>query len=196
MRKRDNEKTVSISIIDNTDWQPDLEFAVEIFDPATGLRHFGDDTRCKITILDEDFPGKLGFASTEIQASKFQERIDVKIVRSEGSSGKISCMIRTEQLTESGRAAHNSATEFDDYLPKQEFVKFDNQENEKTVSITLVNDKMVPRVEGKTGGNQVDEDDMDVEQNSQEDEASDVVFKIVLEKADPPEVKISKKNVC
>ena len=105
-------------------------------------------------------------------------------------------MIRTEQLTESGRAAHNSATEFDDYLPKQEFVKFDNQENEKTVSITLVNDKMVPRVEGKTGGNQVDEDDMDVEQNSQEDEASDVVFKIVLEKADPPEVKISKKNVC
>lgn len=55
---------------------------------------------------------------------------------------------------------------------------------------------MVPRVEGKTGGNQVDEDDMDVEQNSQEDEASDVVFKIVLEKADPPEVKISKKNVC
>ena len=96
MRKRDNEKTVSIAIIDNTDWQPDLEFAVEIFDPATGLRHFGDDTRCKITILDEDFPGKLGFASTEIQASKFQERIDVKIVRSEGSSGKISCMIRTE----------------------------------------------------------------------------------------------------
>jgi len=46
-------------------------------------------------------------------------------------------------------------------------VEFDNQENEKTISITLVNDRMVPKIEGKTGGNQVDEDDMDVEQNSQ-----------------------------
>lgn len=59
-----------------------------------------------------------------------------------------------------------------------------------------MNDKMVPRIEGKTGGNQVDEDDMDVEQNSQQEEVSDVMFKIVLEKADPAEVKISKKNVC
>lgn len=55
---------------------------------------------------------------------------------------------------------------------------------------------MVPRIEGKTGGNQVDEDDMDVEHNSNADEVSDVMFKIVLEKADPAEVKISKKNVC
>jgi hypothetical protein len=105
-------------------------------------------------------------------------------------------MIRTEQLTESGRAAQNSAAEFDDYLPKHDKVEFENQETEKTIQITLVNDKMVPRIEGKTGGNQVDEDDMDVEHNSNADEVSDVMFKIVLEKADPTEVKISKKNVC
>jgi len=46
--------------------------------------------------LDEDFPGKLGFQATEITASKFQDKVDIKIVRSEGSSGKISCMVRTE----------------------------------------------------------------------------------------------------
>lgn len=44
---------------------------VELYDPATGEKFFGDDTQTKITILDEDFPGKLGFAATEIQASKF-----------------------------------------------------------------------------------------------------------------------------
>lgn len=164
MKKRDTERVIQISIIDNQEWQPDLEFAVELYDPNTRTRHFGDDTSTKVTILDEDFPGKLGFASTDIQASKFQDRVDIKIVRSEGSSGRISCMIRTEQLTEGGRAAANSATEFDDYLPKHEKVEFENQENEKTVSISLVNDKMVPRIEGdKTGGNQVDEDDMDAE---------------------------------
>jgi len=69
---------------------------VELYDPTTNNKHFGDDTQTKVTILDEDFPGKLGFAATEIQASKFQERVDIKIVRSEGSSGKISCMVRTE----------------------------------------------------------------------------------------------------
>lgn len=55
---------------------------------------------------------------------------------------------------------------------------------------------MVPKYDAKTGGNQVDEDDMDVEDNSQVEEVSDVMFKIVLEKAEPAEVKISKKNVC
>lgn len=105
-------------------------------------------------------------------------------------------MVRTEQLTESGRALSNSAAEFDDYLPKHDKIEFANQENEKTISIALVNDKVVPKYDAKTGGNQVDEDDMDVEENSQIEEVSDVMFKIVLEKAEPAEVKISKKNVC
>jgi len=53
-------------------------------------------------------------------------------------------MIKTEQLSEAGKteAAANSAAEFDDYLPKHEKIEFDNNENEKTVSIYLVNDKM------------------------------------------------------
>jgi hypothetical protein len=32
-----------------------------VFDPATGEKYFGEDTTTKVTILDEDFPGKLGF---------------------------------------------------------------------------------------------------------------------------------------
>jgi hypothetical protein len=75
-------------------------------------------------------------------------------------------MVRTEQLTDSGRPMSNSAAEFDDYLPKHDKIEFENQENEKTISIALVNDKVVPRIDGKTGGNQVDEDDMDVDDNS------------------------------
>lgn len=195
MQKRDTELVVRIDIIDNSDWQPDLEFKVELYDTETNETLFGGDTTTKITILDEDFPGKLGFSSTDVQASKFQDKVEIKIVRTDGASGKISCMIRTEQLTESGKAAQNSAAEFDDYLPKHDKVEFDNQETEKTIQITLVNDKMVPRIESKTAINQVDEDDMDIN-NDNNDEVSDVMFKIVLEKSDPAEVKISKKNVC
>jgi hypothetical protein len=45
---------------------------VELYDPnvAAKPRMNGDDTLTKITILDEDFPGTLGFQETEIMASK------------------------------------------------------------------------------------------------------------------------------
>jgi hypothetical protein len=98
MKKKDTDKIIQIKIIDNSDWQPDLDLMVELYEPdVAGMTRFvGDDTISKITILDEDFPGTLGFQSTEIIASKMQDRVDIKILRSEGSDGKISCMIRTE----------------------------------------------------------------------------------------------------
>ena len=40
-----------------------------------------------ITILDEDFPGSLGFAETDIRISKKAEKIDITIVRLEGADG-------------------------------------------------------------------------------------------------------------
>lgn len=66
MTKREQEKTIEVAIIDNEDCQPDLDFYVELYDPATGERLDGDDTECKVTILDEDFPGKLGFSVTDV----------------------------------------------------------------------------------------------------------------------------------
>jgi len=70
MSKRETEKTIEIIVRDNEDVNPDLDLFVEIYDPTTDERFDGDDTECKITILDEDFPGKLSFFMTEVQASK------------------------------------------------------------------------------------------------------------------------------
>ena len=64
MKAADKEMTFQIAIIDNHDWQPDLDFRVELYDPLynQGMCRFpGDDTVTKITILDEDFPGQLSF---------------------------------------------------------------------------------------------------------------------------------------
>ena len=57
---------VSVQIFDNNEWQPDLEFEVELYDPSTGdLEAFEEyDTRTRVKIIDEDFPGTLGFANT------------------------------------------------------------------------------------------------------------------------------------
>ena len=82
----------------------------------------GDDTKCMITILDEDFPGSLGFAEKDIRISKKAEKIDITIVRLEGADGQISCMIRTEPLSETPNPSN--AEEYEDYVPKYEKVIF------------------------------------------------------------------------
>lgn len=155
------------------------------------IRLSGDDTRCKVTILDEDFPGTLGFELTDIRVSKNQDKVDVTIVRMEGSDGTISCMIRTEPLSET--KTPNSAVEFEDFLPKHEKVTFLHGENEKTISIMLVKEKLI-EIESKivAASFEVNEDG----NSDSDDEVCDLIFKIKLEKPDPTEVKISKKNVC
>ena len=69
-------------------------------------------------------------------------------------------------------------------MPKHEKVEFDNNENEKTVSISLVNDKMGQNIDGKNAGSKVDDDDMDMDKGDN-DEVADVMFKVNLEKAEP-----------
>jgi len=66
MGRKENEKKVQIPIVDDEEWEPDLDFFVELYDPNKDSkdgadRLVGEDTRCKVTILDEDFPGTLGF---------------------------------------------------------------------------------------------------------------------------------------
>jgi hypothetical protein len=50
-----------------------LDFLVELYEidaPPKRERLIGDDTQCRVTILDEDFPGTLGFEVTDIRVNK------------------------------------------------------------------------------------------------------------------------------
>lgn len=64
----------------------------------TSRKLAGDDTLCKVTILDEDFPGKLSFKKTDLIGSRKNRRVEVVIDRADGTDGNISCHIRTEAL--------------------------------------------------------------------------------------------------
>ena len=117
------EKKIQIPIVDDDEWEPDLDFFVELYDPTKtplspqyhgepfeGQATYtegkviensvdkleGDDTKCKVIILDEDFPGCLGFEDTALTVKKGDKNIMVTIKRFDGSDGKISCMIKTE----------------------------------------------------------------------------------------------------
>lgn len=90
----ENVKTIKVGIINDDEWNPDLDFFVVLFDPtASGSDDNlkGSDTKVKVTILDEDFPGIIGFPETEIRVSKEDKFIELKVERFDGSDGKISC---------------------------------------------------------------------------------------------------------
>lgn len=100
MKKQDVEKVIPIRIIDNNDWQPDLDFYVELYDPTADdgkMQKFkGDDTKTRVTILDEDFPGTLCFEETQMTVHKSQQSLEMKVLRVEGADGMISCTVRTQ----------------------------------------------------------------------------------------------------
>lgn len=141
MKPRENEVKVEVKIVDNNEWEPDMDFWVEIYDVDTKKKLYGDDTKTVVTILDEDFPGTLSFDNTEIKVSKKSEKIEVKIMRNDGSDGEIQCTIRTQPLSEK-TGAPNNAVEFEDYLPKHEKVIFEHGETEKTIQILIMNEKV------------------------------------------------------
>jgi solute carrier family 8 (sodium/calcium exchanger) len=97
MKARDTELKVEIKIIDNNEWEPDMDFYIEIYDieKEDQPRLSGEDTRTTVTILDEDFPGTLGFKVTNIRVQKEQDKVEIVLVRTNGSDGAISCMIKT-----------------------------------------------------------------------------------------------------
>lgn len=70
LKSTDETKNVEVPIIDNPEVQPDTDFYVELYDLKTGLRMEGDDTECKVTVLDDDFPGYLGFEITDVKATR------------------------------------------------------------------------------------------------------------------------------
>jgi hypothetical protein len=59
----------NIKIHDNDEWNPDLCFMVELYDSLkeNKPRLEGEDTKCKVTIIDEDKPGKISFKDINLK---------------------------------------------------------------------------------------------------------------------------------
>ena len=186
MHANECEKKIEIKIIDNNEWEPDMDFAVELYDIDTKKRLSGDDTRAVVTILDEDFPGTLGFKMTDIRVKKAQGKVDIVVTRTNGSDGEISCMIKTEPLNKDGSNRQN-AIEYEDYIPLEEKLTFEHGETERIMSLQLMTENEK---------NEVDEKSKEDDEKSSEEEVVDVMFKVCIMNPTPETVKISKKNVC
>lgn len=83
-----------IAIIDDDEWEPDEDFYVELYDATNtdGLRLPGEDTRTRVTILDDDKPGMIVFKEKKLVRHPSNEsECVVEVSRVQGSDGKICC---------------------------------------------------------------------------------------------------------
>ena len=89
-----------MKIIDDDGWEPDENFYVELYDLETGKKMEGADTETKITIIDDDKPGNLQFATRLVPALVTNDKVIVEVVRKDGNDGVISCEYSLEEADE------------------------------------------------------------------------------------------------
>ena len=96
MEANQKDMTIEVPIVDDNQWNPDSDFTIQLFAPNSDYTQLeGDDTQCTVTIIDEDSPGVIGFESTDVQISAIDKTATIKLVRTEGADGNISCRIQT-----------------------------------------------------------------------------------------------------
>lgn len=97
MGANQQEHVVSIEIIDDEDYNEDLDFHIELHDEQ-GQRLSGDDTICRVTIKDEDLPGTICFDKRKITVRKMDKFAYIQLTRKDGAAGDIQCYCKTESV--------------------------------------------------------------------------------------------------
>jgi hypothetical protein len=156
----------------------------------------GSDTQCKITILDEDFPGVIGFEETEIRIGKSQKEVEIKVSRLDGSAGEVHCYVTSEMIAVN---SPSQAKEYEHFLPIEKKVVFASGETESSVAVELLPNghKMEGDIQVEEKGKTADDGSGDGSGGEEEEEEEpDLIFKIKLDRPSSDGVKISRKNIC
>lgn len=90
------EGVVEVEIHDDEDWEPDEDFYVELCEAGSDNRLAGEDTRTRVTILDDDKPGMLVFEEKKaLRHPATESECVVTVNRVQGTDGKISVKYKT-----------------------------------------------------------------------------------------------------
>jgi len=139
----DTEKTIDVQLIDDTEYEPDENFLVQLA-PAKGGRK-GKESQCEfelwpvkithVTIVNDDDPGTFGFEFGSYSVGEKGEDgkgyAEVKVRRINGSDGAVTVNYKTVE---------GSAVAGDDFEPALGELIFKNQECEKTIKVKLIDD--------------------------------------------------------
>ena len=94
MKAVEKEREIAIGIVDDDEWEPDKDFIVKLCHNDHEMKqHDGEDTMTRVTIIDNDNPGTLGFSVRNMIVRPRDEICTLEIERAEGSSGLVSAEV-------------------------------------------------------------------------------------------------------
>merc|ERR1712232_1207601 len=82
----ETEKTISVTIIDDNEWQPDEHFSISL-QPSSSNMDLALGTH-QVIILNDDDPGKFSFSETSRAVIDSDSKVSLKIDRCDGVSGQ------------------------------------------------------------------------------------------------------------
>jgi len=146
-------QTIKIEIVDDDLKESDEIFTVRLLEPKGPpdcdqedvkiLQNLGE---AKITIIDDDSPGKISFAEHKEEAEKKMSvcyevkesagEVSIKVVRVGGSSGTVSVHYKTEDGQRSNKAIAGY-----DYVKKEGELVFNTGEVEKYIHVEIIDDE-------------------------------------------------------
>ena len=148
----DNLKIIEVQIIDDDEPEPDHTFSVVLSNPRflnsldvdiqkiddAMVAKLGELAICIVTIIDDDDPGALSFAEQVFTVSERASSISLKVVRTSGAKGEISCKYHT---------SNGSAMSGEDYMETTGKIVFENGQSVGNIDIPLLeSDKTYDRV--------------------------------------------------
>ncbi|CAF3889572.1 unnamed protein product [Rotaria magnacalcarata] len=133
MERGQQEKRITIHVIDDNQWEPDETFFVKLSLPE------GEETRAKlgsktialVTIINDDEPGFIEFEESITLVKESIGKAEIKLVRSNGADGRVSVHYRTKDI---------DAVATKDYEPAQSEIIFEHGEISKIIAISIMND--------------------------------------------------------
>ena len=118
-------REIGITIEDDDNWEPDKDFEVLLCENDKQMKPLeGEDTITRVTIIDNDNPGTIGFAERNIICRPQDTELILEIERQDGSSGEVSVRVEVNTNSEAlgGRAASRGVDWVDPRAPDDKIV--------------------------------------------------------------------------
>ena len=141
----ETKKTIKVKLIDDMVYEPDETFEVALATPRKmkagagnlGKADFnwGIPHRCTVTIVDDDFPGRLRFGSASVYPDEQGNTATLHVLREDGGAGNVKVRVTTD--TPSGEWV----TAGTDYTPLDEWVTFGQGQMDATVKVSINDDR-------------------------------------------------------
>jgi solute carrier family 8 (sodium/calcium exchanger) len=143
------EKKVTIQIVDDTAYEEDENFYVDLYDPSVVSQGMGPPISAKlgeiktvtVVIIDDDLPGVLQFPDEDEHGEKLKDKdlkvvtekahdqeVDITVQRKNGGTGKVSCKYATES---------DSAVSPLDFEAVEGVVEFNDGETAQKIKLTV-----------------------------------------------------------